>query len=73
MESSILEALIPWLNGVSMVAFWGWFSADKRAEVTRKEMKEFVDAQLARALHQATQTQRVADMLDNILHKLEGR
>lgn len=73
MESTILEALIPALNGVSLVAFWGWFQADKRSEETRKEMKQYVDGQVGRAEHHATQMQKIADLLDNIMHKLEAK
>jgi hypothetical protein len=70
MEASILDVLLPALNATSVIAFWGWYQADKRALSERKENKENQDKMVELVERQAENQQRTADVLTSLIEKI---
>jgi hypothetical protein len=70
MESTIFEIFSKALDATSLIAFFGWWQADKRAQAEREEGKSIQARILGIIEKQSENQQRTADMLADLKEKI---
>lgn len=69
-ELALFDILSKALDATSLIAFFGWWQADKRALAEREEGKAMQATMLGVVAKQAEHQQRTADVLADLREKI---